>query len=793
MKKIILLVLVVLVAEKAFCQFNLYGKVSTSQAESLTGANVYLKNTYKGVFTDKEGNYKISFNKADSIHLVCTYLGFEKFDTTIFIDVSTELNIVLKPNTFNTQEFIVSATRVDAKTPMAQTTLSREQIQENNLGQDLPFLLDWTPSIVTTSDAGAGIGYSGIRIRGSDQTRINVTINGVPINDAEGQGVFWVNMPDLASSADDIQIQRGVGTSTNGPGAFGASINIKTNSVKAKPYGEISNTVGSFNTRKHSAQFGTGLIDNKFSFEGRLSQINSDGYIDRASSNLRSYYFSAAYIGAKTSINLVNFSGKEITYQAWAGVPKDSLKTNRTYNPYTYENEVDNYQQTHYQLHISHLLAENLSINTSLYYTKGMGYYEQFRNNATLASHNLLPVIVASDTIRRSDLIRRRWLDNDLYGMIYSLNYQNKKGLSLIFGGGYNHYEGDHFGEVIWAQYASNGNLGHRFYDNDAVKTDMNFYGKMNYQFTDKLFAFADLQYRTVSYKAKGIDNGVFPIDENVNFGFFNPKAGISYIPNAYNSFYGSFAVGNREPVRNDFIDAPQNKKPLHETLYNTEVGYQRSGKKYLAGLNLYHMYYNNQLVLTGAVNDVGAAIRQNIDKSYRAGAEITFAYNATQHIVWRANTTLSSNKILLFTEYVDNWDTGEQVQIQHQQSDIAFSPSVIAGSELIYHVFKNRSKQDLSFALLSKYVSRQYIDNTMSVERSLNPYFVNDLRLNYKLKKNLIREWDFSFMVRNLFSEMYESNAWVYRYYSGGEFGVIDGYFPQAGAHYLAGFTMRF
>lgn len=716
------------------------------------------------------------------------------------------------------EEFVVISTRVKKNAPVAFENVDKEEIEKNNQGVDLPILLDQQTSVVTTTDAGAGVGYTGIRVRGSDASRINVTVNGIPINDSESQGTFWVNMPDLASSTNDIQIQRGVGTSTNGAGAFGASINVNTLQSNADAYGIISNSFGSFNTMRNSVQFGTGLINNKFVFDGRLSNIQSDGYIDRASSDLKSYYLSGAYVGEKSMLKAVTFAGHEKTYQAWYGVPSSYLDTNRTYNPYDYENEVDDYRQTHYQLHYVYNASQNLKLNAALHYTRGLGFFEQYKgigHNAVinywskenLSDYGLEDVITPSgDTISETDLIRRRWLDNHFYGVVMSAEYKTEK-MNLVLGGGANQYLGDHYGEIIWAEYVSNGEKGHRYYENDASKNDINVYAKVNYNVGSKISLMADLQARIISYTFLGFDNELNNVDQTVNLTFVNPKAGLNYKINKNQNVYGYFGIGNKEPNRNDYTNSTPNSRPQPEQMLDIEAGYRLKYDKFFANLNLYAMEYKNQLIVTGELNDVGAAIRQNVPVSYRRGLELNGGIQLHKRIQWSLNATFSTNKIEQFNEYIDDWDTGEQILVIHENTDIAFSPGVIAGSQLSYKPIQS-DKSELEVTFITKYVGEQYIDNTQSEYAKLDDYLVNDARVQYKIRTKSIKEIILSVWARNLFNEQYVSNAWNYRFQSsGGSYGDIyevpegegtnryslTGLFPQAGTNFFLGLTLKF
>ena len=726
---------------------------------------------------------------------------------------------------YTLDEFEVTTYKVGEKSPVAHENISKEEIEVNNHGVDLPILLDQATSVVTTSDAGAGVGYTGIRVRGSDATRVNVTINGIPFNDAESQGVYWVNMPDISSSVDDIQIQRGVGASTTGASAFGASINLSTLSTvnSNKPYGEISNSFGSFNTLKNTVKLGTGLIDGKWNFEGRLSKINSEGFIDRSSSNLNSYYLSGSYLDEKTSIQALVFSGREITNQAWYGAPlsylsEDSSQNyNPTYNPYDYDNEVDNYSQTHYQLHFTNKPTTKLKLNASLHYTKGGGYFEQYVGTEynqvmynsdyvwgkdLFSYYGLEDMILSGDTISQTNLIRRRWLDNHFYGLVYSAEYDNDN-FNLTLGGGANQYLGGHYGEVIWAQYSSNGNIRHRYYDNDAIKNDVNFYGKFNYNINSDFNAYVDLQYRYVSYEFTGLDTNEIPLDTNAKMSFFNPKVGFNYNLDEESSFYGFAGLGNKEPNRDDFTESSPVSRPTHESLFDIEFGYRYSSKKLSFTANVYNMQYKNQLILTGEVNDVGAAVRVNVPNSYRRGIEMTGVVKLMDKLTWRVNTTLSQNKIDSLNIYVENWDTYGLDKEEYTNTDIAFSPSIIAGSQLIFSPFSSDDNGTLDLAFVSKYVGEQFVDNTSSDYAKLDDYFVHDLRINYSIKNIEISAW-----IRNLLNQNYISNAWVYRFNTANDPTINDPYansaggtnqynqigaFNQAGINFFVGLRLRF
>ena len=670
-------------------------------------------------------------------------------------------------------EVLVSAIRVNSKTPVSFSNLSKKEIQNRNLGQDIPILMNYMPSVVTTSDAGNGVGYTGIRVRGSDATRVNVTINGIPYNDSESHGTFWVNMPDFASSLQSVQLQRGVGTSTNGSGAFGASLNMLTDSYSEKASGEISNSFGSFNTRKHTVKFSTGLLNDHFEIAGRVSNLNSDGYIDRASSDLKSYFLQGTYVSTTTLIKALAFGGNEKTYQSWNGIDGETMLTNRTFNSagiFTdeagqtrfYDNETDNYQQDHYQLHWNEKLAANWSTNLAFHYTKGKGYYENYKEDGDFSSYGLTPIAINGTSINMTDLIRQKWLDNDFYGTTFSANYQSNK-LDFIFGGSYNKYEGNHFGKVIWARSAGLSELGDRYYDDTATKTDGTAFAKANYQVNDQWSLFGDLQIRNVNYKANSDETGVV----NDTFSFFNPKAGLNYTVNSKNNVYFSYARANREPNRTDYEGG--NVKP--EKLNDFELGWRYLSDKVQLNTNFYYMAYQDQLILTGTLDDVGNPIRSNSEKSYRLGVEMDAAIVLSSTFSLRPNLTLSRNKNIDLAVSGQNYGT----------KDISYSPSVIAGNSFIY-----KPTEGLQIIWLQKYVGQQYMNNIESPEAKLADYFINDLNVTYEIKpKSVFKSIVFKGLVNNIFDKKYISNGYMWDIY--------PYYYPQAGTNLLAGITLLF
>jgi iron complex outermembrane recepter protein len=795
-----LLVLASFFTLAAAAQTRINGTLRGEGDLPLEGVNVVVgEDRLFGATTNAQGRFTMGGLRPGSVRLRATYVGYQPVDTLLQLaEGVNEIDLPMRLHVVLMREAEIAGVRTDDRAPFAQSTLTRQEIERMNTGVDLPILLDLQPSVVTTSDAGAGIGYTGIRIRGSDATRINVTMNGVPINDPESQAVFWVNMPDLATNLEDVQVQRGVGSSTNGPGAFGASINMKTTTVQREAFGEVQAFGGSFNTRRFAARFGTGIMgggENSaggFSLDGRLSSIQSDGYIDRASSDLRSYFLQGAWLGQKRSLRFITMSGHEVTYQAWEGVAPEIIDTNRTYNPYTYDNQVDDYRQTHYQLLFDQRIGSDATLNVTLFRVEGAGFFEQYRERARLSDHALPPITLGDTTINRTDLVRRRWLDNVMHGT--NITYDQRFGSHrIILGGSYNDYRGDHFGEVIWARYMG-ADIRHRYYFNDARKTDGNIFGKVIYAASENLDLFGDLQYRRVGHDFLGFNNDLENVTQNAEWTFFNPKGGITWTPHEGGRVYGSVAVGNREPSRRDLVESSPASRPRPEQMIDYEAGYERRGGRFSAGINLYYMDYKDQLVLTGALNDVGYALRTNVPESYRTGAELMWAARITNRLLWRGNTTLSRNIVRGFTEHVDDWDTGEQRIMEHGDTELAFSPSVIASSEFIFRFFDRPDRVVGEIALVSKYVGRQFLDNTASEDRMLDPYHYHDVRINFSLlRMGGFRSLDLNLTLRNVTSELYESNGWVYSYFEADRRQEMIGLYPQAPFNFLGGVTVRF
>ena len=705
-------------------------------------------------------------------------------------------------------EVVITATRASHKTPIAFTNITKKEINDRNLGQDIPILMELTPSFVSTSDGGTGVGYTNMRIRGSDNTRINVTMNGIPMNDAESHGVWWVNMPDLASSLEDIQVQRGVGTSTNGAGAFGASINLRTNTLNKDPYAELNGTYGSFNTQKYNIKGGSGLLAGKFAVDARASKIHTDGFIDRATVDLQSFFASASYYGDNSSVIFNYIDGKELTYQAWNGVPKSYLGVDslRTYNNYTYKNEVDDYHQTHYQMFYNQKISENWNSEIAGFYVKGSGYYEQFKEDQKLKNYGLDLTDGTGTPIEKSDLVRQKWLDNDFYGGVFNFTYNNQN-TDLVIGGGLNKYVGAHFGKVLWVEKSEPQNLDPQpeYYRNSATKVDYNFYTKINQQIGDKFNVYADMQYRRVEYDFIGLNDKGETLPSSDTHNFFLPKAGLTYFVNDNSSIFVSYARGAKEPNRNDYTENPTTQIPSAEHLNDFEAGYKLSGNAFVFEANLYYMQYQDQLIATGKLNDVGNAIRVNVPDSYRAGIELAGGWKISEMLRWDANIAFSKSEIKEYTEYIDDWDTWTQIAETHNNTSQAFSPEIVAASSFTVTPIKG-----LSFSLISKFVDDQYIDNTQNNLRKLDAYFVNNFKAEYRFKVAFFEEIAVTALVNNIFNVKYESNAWIYKYKSGdgssdGSYGDIystpsdkpghydmAGYFPQAGTNFLIGLRLK-
>ena len=769
----------------AFSQsYELRGKVSQAgRSQPLGGATVELKELKRLAVTDQFGNFRLSKLPAGQFTLSVRFLGYTEKTEEITLTGDLEIDFALEESVQMTDEVVVYATRANEKTPATFTQVDKKAIQKQNYGQDLPLLLNWTPSMVTTSDAGAGIGYTGLRIRGSDPTRINVTINGIALNDSESQGVFWVNTPDLASSVQSIQVQRGVGTSTNGAGAFGATVNVLTDALVDKPYAEVAASAGSFNSQRYTFKSGTGLINDRWSFDARISNISSDGYLERATSDLTSYYVSGGYYGKNTIIKAITFGGHEQTYQAWYGIDGATMAVDRRFNyagaiydaagnvARYYDNEVDNYRQNHYQLHLSQKINDYWNVNVSGHFTHGEGYFEQYKQSESFASLGLPDATIGDSTIESSDVVVRQWLNNNYYGATFSTIYKKNR-TDLTLGGAlsrYNHAR--HYGEIIWSEIGVDAPIRYVYYDGESRKTDFNIYGKWNYSITEKLNSYVDIQFRYVNYRTAGVEDAQVPYSVRDEFRFVNPKAGFTYSLSGRSLLYMSYAIANREPNRSDYLEGIE--KPKRERLGNLEVGWKKSADRYRLETNYYLMNYKDQLVFTGAVTDTGYPIRANVGKSYRTGVELSGSINLGRKLNWNANLTWSVNKNRDFAVLDENNNTTSR------NTTIILSPSWIGGSQLTWIPIEN-----FQFSWLSKYVGKQYLDNEQNEDVMLDDYFINDIRLSYQLHPSHLDAIELGFLLNNLFNVKYSSNGYGY--------GGTPYFFPQAGTNFMAMLSIK-
>tara|TARA_B100000282_G_scaffold131305_1_gene94135 strand:- start:171 stop:2567 length:2397 start_codon:yes stop_codon:yes gene_type:complete len=783
-------ILLLFITFTSIAQNNFVGRVTDSSGEPIVGANILIEESNLITYTDEKGKFYLNSNSTN-IDIQVSHVGYLTKEIE-FSNPNQEINIVLDDGIILKDEIKVISTRAKYNSPFAFTNISKSFIEKNNSGKDIPFLINSTPSTYSTSDAGNGIGYTGVRIRGSDATRINVTINGIPYNDSESHGVFWVNVSDLASSANSIQVQRGVGSSTNGGGAFGGTVSIKTGKASEDFKLKYSSSAGSYKSFKNTLELNSGLIKNKINMNLRLSKINSDGYVDRATSDLKSYYASASYYSDKTSIDLINFSGKERTYQSWWGTPEgrinndieemnnvianngysdeqadNLLNSGRTFNYYTYDNQTDNYQQDHYQMHFNHDISNTANLHLALHYTYGRGYYEEFREDDNLSNYY--------DFLENKslDLVRRRWLSNHFYGLTYSFSKKFDKS-EINIGGALNEYDADHFGEIIQPQLM----VSEPYYFSKSFKKDGNIFIKYNLNITESAELFTDMQLRGYSHKMKGNDNDKSIIDVDKNNVFFNPKVGLTKSLNDKVILYGSVAVANREPIRSDYIDSKI--EPKHESLVNIELG---KGFNYNIGsfnTNLYLMEYNNQLITTGEVNDVGAYIRENVKKSRRFGVEFTNVLNSKDFYV-NSSLSLSRNLVYNFNEtlydYGADFSQYNIIENKYVITDLAFSPGVLLNNH-----FEWKANKFLSFILNSKYVGKQYLDNTSNEKRVLKDFLINDFKIQTNLTNNVFNNLFFKIEINNIFNVKYSSNGYTFGYYGGMDYEVRENYFyPQA------------
>ena len=806
-----------LFATVCLAQQKITVKVVDEKSSPLANTTVYLGNLTKQTNTTGLAEFQVEQSK--TLPLRIRHLGYKEYKINTITN-QTEYNIQLELLLLQSDEVFVYATRAKENSATTFKNINKEEIKKNNLGQDIPYLLDQTPGVIIGSDAGAGIGYTNMTIRGSDNQRINVTLNGIPLNDAESMGSFFINLPDFASSTESIQIQRGIGTSTNGAGAFGASLNIQTDALEIKPYAELNNSFGSYNSWKNTIKAGTGLINNKFAFNTRLSRISSNGYIDRATSNLKSFYIDGGLYTDKHVLKATVFTGKEKTYQAWYGTPEPLLRNDRAgledyannafgfysgsefyrlmnadrrYNYYTYDNQTDNYKQTHSHLHYTYVANEKWNFNAALHYTRGAGYYEEFREDDKLSKYNIPSLIVGTDTTTKSDLVRRKWLDNHFYGTTYSLNYRPSNTLNFIFGGAYNEYLGDHYGEVKNVKIYPNQQFEEQYYFNDAKKKDFNTYLKTDIKLEDWLFIL-DLQYRNVNYRVAGNDDKVKNINFTDNLHFLNPKFGVTHFLSPNSNIYASYAFASKEPIRKDYVENPRNEFPKPEKMQNIEAGYRFRIENFNVGSNFYAMLYKDQLIPTGQLNDTGGEIRLNIPKSYRIGWELDASWAIHPKFIWSATAALSQNKIKDFVEYItvldDNWEFVKEEQFYYKNTQIAKAANTILSNNFTYLPLKN-----WSVSLLTKYVSRVYLDNSSATERSIDPFTYTNLTSQYSFSALVIKNIDILLSVNNLFNSKYVTSGytWGQIFESKGTRDYYNFYYPQATTNFLVGLNLRF
>lgn len=815
MKNVIFTVLMLcLCSSSLLAQIHLKGRVFDEKGNPLVGAEVYEKGASKSYLTDEFGRFSLQVKQQATV-LVISFLGYETLEMAVS---SSVLECTMKPKAWIMDEVIVSGIRAGERSPVAHTDLSKLELEERAAGEDIPYLLSMTPSVVASSETGAGIGYSSMRIRGTEQSRINVTINGIPLNDSESQDVFWVNLPNLGSSVDALQVQRGVGTSTNGAAAFGANVNFQTAHISEQSHATVESTVGAFNTYINSLRAGTGLLHERFTFDFTYSKVLSEGYIDHTFSDHQSLMLSTGLLTKKGLLKMNILSGDQRTGISWWGVPQEKLfkpswagddwKPNRTYNPageYTdesgelqyYEGQTDNYKQTHYQLFYSHAFQPEWKLNTAVHYTQGSGYYEQYKEDEDFSDYGWSAEIIGSDTLSTTDLIRQKWLKNHFYGFTSSLHYSRGK-IDGILGGGWNRYEGDHFGEVIWARYSGKNEKGFEWYDNLGEKMDYNVYSKFYWQASPALRTLIDLQYRYISYDMYGFDDDLLPLDQSHSYHFFNPKAGLFYEFSKKHHTFFAVGVSNREPTRSNFKDAKGHPEsyPRSERLIDFELAYHYTSHDFSYSLNTYYMLYKDQLVPTGEKNNVGSNVMTNVRNSYRAGIEAVWALKITPKLRWDGNLNLSVNKIRDFQEYADLYRADGSAGVEekyYETSDIAYSPKVVGASILSY-----RPTNPFLLSLESKYVGKQYFDNTSSTDRQLDAYHVSRLKIAWDCKPSFARKLSVQLLLNNIFDLEYESNAYGGHYYTQDDSGQLTDntwayYYPQAGRHWMLKVLLAF
>ncbi len=793
-------------------KYSISGIVKNQQGTPIPDASVVVLNTFLGVVSNKDGAFILDKLAPGEYQIEVSFVGYETVTKQLMLQHDVSLVITLPFSSVNLNPVLLTAIQAKETMPFAQTTISERDITNRNIGQDITFVLDHTPSVVSTSENGTGYGYTNMRVRGTDITRINVTINGVPLNDAESHNVFWVNMADFASSVDAVQIQRGVGTSTNGAASFGASLNFQTLGIQEKPAVQLSSTIGSFNTIKTLVSGTTGILDSCLSFTARYSKLTSDGYVQRGFSDHESMHISGAFFAKKHTITANAMLGRQRTGITWVGIPDYLLENDRTYNiagryydqkgnEHFYDNEVDSYKQNHYSLHYNYAASKYLNVSGTIHATTGNGYYEQFKENAKLSKYGIKPIqlhdtlaydefgdvsIFPDSMLTRTNLIRQKWLDNVFYGYTAGATY-NKNKITVSIGNSYNIYDGEHFGYVTNLNFVPDFEK-YLWYSNTGKKTDLNVFAKIHYQITNTLSIFADAQQRNITYAMHGIDDDLYELDSTYTWNFFNPKGGLFYKIDNKNSMFISYAISNREPARSDLRDVRE-KQLFHETLYDLEFGYQYKRQKAAIALNFYSMKYDNQLVLTGRLNEVGAAIKENAKDSYRRGIECVVGVRPVKEFEWNANVTLSQNKILNYIEYATNYDENwneQQIETHHGITNISYSPNVIASSTFSFY-----ADECMTFGIQSKYVGSQYFDNMNSEMRKLDAYIVHNFQFEYAFLFEKARAFRIQFTINNLLNKMYESNAYGWNWYEQGVEKMERFYFPQAGIHYMCKLTL--
>lgn len=780
------------------------GRISGEKGKALPGATVMVSGTFTGAVTDINGNYRLNVGRDGTYELKVSFIGYETVSRVLRVTGVATADFELLQMSIPAAEVVVSAVRAGSQTPVTCQTLDAGQIKKNNFGTDIPFLLSLTPSLVETSETGNGIGYTALRIRGSDASRINITIDGIPVNDAESQQVFWVNMPDFASTVESIQVQRGVGTSGNGAGAFGASVNMQTVSPGTEPMASVTTAIGSFKTRRLSLIAGTGALGNRLSLMMRYSSISSNGYIRHSAADNRSMFITGVYSSGRSRLKANILIGEEHTGLSWYGISPEMMAIDRRYNmagayidhlgqERYYDDQKDNYWQNHYHMIYSLNIGNGLLLHSAIHLTGGKGYYEQYKASRKLNEYGLQPLVIGDTTIYRSDIIQRKWNEISFFGLTWALKY-NSGGTDATIGGAANRHDGDHFGRILWMQYAGNTEKDNEWYLNHALKDEFNIYGKINQFILPRLSVFADIQMRLIHYIMEGTDDNLSGLEMQKNHRFFNPKAGIYFSPSSTHDLFASVAVAHREPTRANYKDAMGDPAatPMPERLTDFEAGYSLKKPGVNLNINLYYMSYRNQLVPTGELSTSGYPIMTNVHDSYRTGVEISLAAKPASFLQWNQTLTLSSNKIKKFVEYYTDYNTSDWSEEYRSKArgsvDIAYSPSLIASGELVISPF-TRAELRLS----GKYVGSQYFDNTMSNYRKLEPYFVANSVLSYNIPLKMTQEALISMAINNMFNNLYVSNAYGGNWYEDGIEKSWAYYFPQAGINWMLRLSLSF